>query len=107
MSRGLGKVQRTILHILKDRNAHGWYDVGSLAYQVFDPVYGAECFSVSGYNPEKPADSQMQSFWRAIRLLEERGLLESRKVPRGLMDRSSFGPKRGGISFIKEVRLNV
>lgn len=107
MGRGPGKLQRKIVEILKNEKPEDWYDVGSLAFQVFDPIHGANCFRVSGYNPEKPSESQMQSLWRAIRLLEKRGLLRSRKTPRGFMDRSSFGPKRGGISFSKEVELIV
>ena len=108
MGRGLGKLQRKILEVLANEKGEEWYDIGSLAFQVFDSIHGVDCFRVSGYNPEKPTEVQMQSFWRAIRSLEERGLLRSKKIPRGFWCRPGFfGPKRGGVSFAKEVKLIV
>ena len=69
---------------------------------VFDPHH-ENCFSTQNYNPREPTAAQFQSFWRAVRSLEKRGLLQSRKVPEGFMSRINEG--RGGISFRKDVRL--
>lgn len=105
MSRGLSKLQNKIIETLKTdtaRDRKEWLDIGSLAYMVFDKKYGVDCFNVSGYHTEPPSESEMQSFWRSIRLLEKRGVLQARKTKvKGRIC------SRGGNHFTKEVKCLV
>lgn len=77
MSRGLGRIQKLILEILeKEKNyrGHGWYDVGSLTYQV---IYGINYWNLE-HRDGNPTESEKQSVYRAVRRLESLGHIESR-----------------------------
>jgi hypothetical protein len=80
-----------------------WIDAGSLAYMVFDPI-GEECFSLSGYIPKRPTQSQMQSYWRALRRLEKLGYIEVKKRQLLGWDRTEYR-SWGGCSHEKMVKL--
>lgn len=124
MGRGLGRIQKDILHILgkelqsehgikyrsyfKELNRYlqveGWYDALSLTWQI---VNGEDCFNKDHWeevrNPSrKPTEAELQSVWRAIRCLEKRGLIESRKA----LGDIPYG-NRGGCRCVKILRLKV
>lgn len=116
MGRGLGKIQRTILEILRTKGdayledavdgryerVRGWQSVGNLIYMV---LYGLDCFErTDGVIHPTPPESQMQPIWRAIRTLEKRGVIESRSFDLTWKTRSNFG-KRGGANRTKAIRL--
>jgi hypothetical protein len=105
MCRGLSKTQKTIIEVLKcekERHNREWYDVSSLMWQIKN---GLDCFSKFDFEPVEPSNVEKQSYWRAIRLLEKRGFLESRKKRATGLDRIAEG--RGGASTLKQVRLSV
>ena len=59
MSRGLGRIQQSIVYAL---NGKVWVDQMVLYKEIFG---------------EKYIDSKLQSFWRAIRTLEKRGIVKT------------------------------
>jgi len=69
MSRGLGKIQREILLVCRRRHRRPRRRRGAF---VFEIVEGGVGFAVRGHD-----DGKYMAYYRAIRSLERRGLLES------------------------------
>lgn len=101
MSRGLGNIQKRIMDILAKEHQGKETAASYICYQVFG------CCDERGDIIREPVASNWQSFWRALRSLEEKGLLASRTKPTGFMYRSSFGSKTGGSSHSKLVMCLV
>lgn len=101
MSKGFGKIQRKIIDILKYSREKGykeWHDVGSLSYQV---VYGIDYWDKDLFL-NKPNNSIKQSIYRAVRILERKGVIES-KIEGG--DFRIYYEKKGGAMKRKDIRL--
>lgn len=118
MSRGLGKLQKRIIERLKVHKStvkfhqfvehevvafEGWHSIAELLHEVQDD------FPTNGlwddYNYHERTETEKQSFWRAIRCLEKRGIIETKFFLAGTMDRPNNGNRRGGISRQKAMRL--
>lgn len=114
MGRGLGRIQSKIIQKLKNRrptldlikhiNGHkceytDYHDVQSLAHEI---MHDFEVWDNYAYRAL--TESEIQSFWRALRTLEKRGLIESQTFNAG-WDRPRGGPPRGGRSHKKAIRL--
>jgi len=105
MSRGLSKTQKAIIKILNYETEHNkkeWYNVSSLLYQIKN---GVHCFESCDL-PVEPSYVEKQSYWRAIRSLEKKRIIESRRKIANFED-MLMREGRGGISAVKEVRLSV
>lgn len=82
MSRGLGKIERKIIEELKKMKLHKSYkiewkchtDLKSLVYYVFD-LYD----EISEDNSDKPTQSQYISTWHAVKSLEKKGIVETKR----------------------------
>lgn len=119
MGRGLGKIQRGVLEVLKTKSpshglhesvngtwmvVEGWYDVLSVAHMV---IRGIDCFEggiKGGIDYRKLTESELQLVWRAIRGLGKRKHIEARTFPILWVNRANFG-KQGGASRVKAIRL--
>ncbi len=75
MSKGLGKVQKRIIEILKYEKERGveWYDIGSLTYQVVN-----DYIKIRKSDYKEPTKSEQQVVYRAIRTLEKYFFITSR-----------------------------
>lgn len=78
MSKGLGKVERLILESLQRMDSHEILGVWDLAYMVHN---GIDCFdrTFNDPQPEKPPYVVYQSVCRAVRKLEQKGIIRGRK----------------------------
>lgn len=118
MGRGLGKVQKQILEILKE-DQHEWIQMSSLMMKLF----GTDDDWDLRY---RASEAFRQSIYRALRTLEKRGIIESRirqqgHPPEGMTDREALSgdPEIDSLTitlweflrktkkFWKEVRLSV
>ncbi len=108
MSRGFSKNQQRIIEALKYEAERGkeWYPVSSLNYQI---KHGVDCFRRLDLVPSEPSNVEKQSYWRAIRLLEKRGIIQSRMV--GFQytydNLIEWREQRGGRVRSKELKLSV
>ncbi|MGB8780692.1 MAG: hypothetical protein WCD81_08590 [Candidatus Bathyarchaeia archaeon] len=124
MSRGLGELQRRIIERLKVRKPedgmfyhfetslslertvdNGWHSLGNLIGEVQDD---SATHNIEGkdYDWSKLTVSDRQSFWRAIRNLEKKHLIESQFFERMSLHRvCSDEHRRGGVSRVKAIRL--
>ncbi len=104
MGRGLGRIQRKIIQRLKTRKPDppcpGYHDVRTLAHEI---MHDFEVWD--NYTYRALTESESQSFWRALRTLEKRGLIESYSYWPGHTARSIGGSPRGGLSHSKGIRL--
>jgi hypothetical protein len=118
MSRGLGKIERKIIEALKEREKEAekkgwdkWTFLGNLAYDVFD----GELIDVCMSNPfstgdviigEEPTRAQYVSVWRAVKSLERKGVVQTKREIAGFMERNT-GHEWGGVSCLVKVMLSV
>jgi len=140
MGRGLGTIQRRILEIIENEEAEGkyveyinhhkvtysgWTDVEDLIPYV---VNGPNCYdkiddnNLEHYDPKfifkEPTETDKQAIWRAIRTLEKRGLIESKKFEISWEERydrpnhkkhphiwGNYDLKLGGANRQKAIRL--
>lgn len=101
MSRGLGKIQRKILELLKDYKKEWEYYDNLFYYVIFginhfnkmDDMH--ELYDKDYYNEywnKKPSESEKQSFWRSMRTLKKRSLIEIKMMTW----KDCFGAKNTG-----------
>lgn len=94
MSRGLSKTQNSIIQILAGKD---WRCASDVLQRLLSGDPNADYI--------KPSESQKQSFLRALRLLQKKGIVECRNKRTDFLWR--IGNGRGGVSHVKEVRLSV
>ena len=94
MGRGLGKIQRFILEYLKEKS--GWKSLLGIIYNFYHKQAG-----LGVYEDWQGVFSEnvYQSFARAARTLENREIIESRKVTEGRYN------VQGGATHWKSIRL--
>lgn len=86
MSRGLGKVERRVLHDLAQMDAHV---AGSIILRGHDGYWYLESLLPDGPEdvmgvPDRPPRSQVESTRRAVRSLRRKGLVKTGRRPDGL-----------------------
>jgi hypothetical protein len=108
MCRGFSKNQQRIIDALKYEAKYGkeWYAVGSLIYQI---KHGVGCFNRLDLVLSEPSNVEKQSYWRSIRLLEKKGLVQSRMIIICYTIHNTFDWRehRGGRVWSKELKLSV
>lgn len=93
MSRGLGRIEKRVIEELKKREDKEWNFLENLLYGSFDGLADE-----NGNWIKEATNAQYMSVYRAVKTLEKKGFVESKKVRFTV-----FG--RGGATVAMKVKL--
>ncbi len=101
MSRGLGKVEMLILEFIKaGTRAGGWRDIGDFALTLHPERFKEDGDPKDNRdNPFVLTNSEYQSSLRAVKSLERKNIIESKKQP------AMFRRGGGGRQYSKLIKL--